>query len=200
LQILVAFAELAGIKHMTFFVDQVEDFTFQAGAAKLQKNVKIIRDALIEAEPFASLVSFVFQFHPDGYEKLRNAWLHEDLKSLAWDERLNAPYVVVLQGLQTFDSAKVLADRCLNHPSVIGPNRKPGIYPFTEGALKLVWETTKPRPRWFLRVLHDLLQLAKDARADVIDEAFVSPNLEDLGTAARAGGPEEGAPVDDRLT
>ena len=103
---------------MTFFVDQVEDFTSQAGAAKLQKNVKIIRDALIETEPFASRVSFVFQFHPDAYERLRDAWLHEDLRSLAWDEPLNAPYVIVLKGLQTFKSAKLLADKCLNHPSV----------------------------------------------------------------------------------
>jgi hypothetical protein len=186
LQIFVAFAELAGIEHMTFFVDQVEDFTSQAGAAKLQKNVKIIRDALIETEPFASRVSFVFQFHPDAYERLQNAWLHEDLRSLAWDEPLNAPYVVVLEGLQTFASAKLLADKCLNHPSVVASNRKPGINPFTEGALKLVWKATKPRPRWFLRVLYDLLQIGKDARVAVIDETFIKPKLEGLGAAARS--------------
>lgn len=199
LQIFVAFAELAGIKHLTFFVDQVEDFTSQAGAAKLQKNVKIIRDALIETEPFASRVSFVFQFHPDAYERLRDAWLHEDLRSLAWDEPLNAPYVVVLKGLQTFDSAKLLAEKCLNHPSVVTPTRKPGIYPFTEGALKLVWEVTKPRPRWFLRVLHDLLQLGKDARAETLDEAFIKPNLEGLSAAARTVEPDDEASEDDRL-
>ena len=106
---------------MTFFVDQVEDFTSQAGAAKLQKNVKIIRDALIEIEPFASRVSFVFQFHPEAYEKLRDAWLHEDLRPLSWDDPLNAPYVIVLKGLETFDSAKLLADKCLNHPHVVTP-------------------------------------------------------------------------------
>src|SRR5690606_37542574 len=66
LQIFVAFAVLAGIQHVTFFIDQVEDFTASAGTAKLQKNVKIIRDALIETEPFASTASFVFQFHPDA--------------------------------------------------------------------------------------------------------------------------------------
>ncbi len=185
LQIFVAFAELAGIEHMTFFVDQVEDFTAQAGAAKLRKNVKIIRDALIETEPFASRVSFVFQFHPDAYERLRDAWLAEDLRSLAWDEPLNAPYVVVLKGLQTFESARLLAEKCLNHPSVVAANRKPGINPFTEGALRLVWETTKPRPRWFLRVLYDLLQIGKDKRADVIDEGFIRPSLEGLSAAAR---------------
>ncbi len=199
LQVFVVFAELAGIEHMTFFVDQVEDFTSMAGSAKLQKNVKIIRDALIETEPFASRVSFVFQFHPDAYERLRDAWLHEDLRSLAWDEPLNVPYVVVLKGLQTVDAARLLADKCLNHPSVVAKNRKPGIYPFTEGAIKLVWEKTKPRPRLFLRVLYDLLQIGKDAQADLIDEAFIQPKLDGLSASAR--NVDSGAEVstDDRL-
>lgn len=197
LQIFVAFAELAGIEHLTFFVDQVEDFTAQAGPPKLRKYVKIIRDALIETEPFASRASFVFQYHPAAYEKMRDAWMHEDLRSLAWDDPLNAPYIVVLEGLQTFDSARLLADKCLNHPSVVVPERKPGIQPFTEAGLKLVWTTTKPRPRWFLRVLHDLLDLAKDAHVETIDETFIKPKIERLSLGARTLEPE-GPNVDDR--
>ena len=197
LQIFVAFAELAGIKHVTFFIDQVEDFTASAGTAKLQKNVKIIRDALIETEPFASTASFVFQFHPDAYERLRDAWLHEDMRSLEWDDPLNAPYVVVLKGLETFDSAKLLADRCLNHPSYVESRPRGGIGPFTEGALRKVWEMTKPRPRWFLRVLHDLLQLGNTERIEVLDEAFIEPKLERLSTDARTVEPSSGS--DDRL-
>ena len=198
LQIFVAFAELAGIEHLTFFVDQVEDFTSQAGAAKLQKYVKIIRDALIETEPFASRASFVFQYHPDAYERMRDAWLHEDLRSLAWDEPLNAPYVVVLTGLQTFESARLLADKCLNHPLVVTPTRSPGIHPFTNGGLELVWEATKPRPRWFLRVLHDLLQLGKDGHVDPIDESFIKLKLEGLSMGARAIEPVGELSGDDR--
>jgi hypothetical protein len=198
LQIFVAFAELAGIEHLTFFVDQVEDFTSQAGPSKLQKYVKIIRDALIETEPFASRASFIFQYHPDAYEKMRDAWLHEDLRSLAWDDPLNASYVVVLEGLRTFASAKLLADKCLNDPSVVTQKRSPGILPFTEGALRCVWEATKPRPRYFLRVLHDLLHLGKEAQLDPIDEAFVKPKLEGLTNSARAIEPGDGS-GDDRL-
>lgn len=199
LQIFVAFAELAGIEHLTFFVDQVEDFTSQAGAAKREKYVKIIRDALVEAEPFKSRASFVFQYHPAAYEKMRDAWMHEDLPSLAWDDPLNAPRVVVLEGLRTFDSAKLLADRCLNHPSVVAPNRRPGIHPFTEGGLRLVWEATKPRPRGFLYVLNALLQLGKDARLDPIDETFIKPKLEGLTIKARTVEPGDGPIGDDRL-
>ena len=199
LQMFVAFAELAGINHFTFFIDQVEDFTSQAGAAKIQKNIKIIRDALMETEPFASRASFVFQLHPDAYERLRDAWLHEDLRSLEWDDPLSASVVVVLKGLDTYAAAKLLAQRCLNDSSVIAGNRKDGISPFTEGALKAIWESTNPRPRWFLRVLHDILQLGKDERIPVIDETFVKPKLERLTANARTGTQEAETQGDDRL-
>jgi hypothetical protein len=199
LQIFVAFAELAGIKHFTFFIDQVEDFTSQAGAAKIQKNVKIIRDALMETEPFASRASFVFQLHPDAYERLRDAWLHEDMRSLEWDDPLNSSVVVVLKGLDTFPAAKLLAEKCLNDDAVIASNRQDGISPFTEESLKLVWETTKPRPRLFLRVLYDLLQLGKDERMKVIDDNFIRPKLQRLIASVRTGEPETETQVDDRL-
>ena len=198
LQIFVVFAELAGIEHMTFFIDQVEDFTSEAGAAKIQKNVKIIRDALLETEPFASRASFVFQLHPAAWNRLRDAWRHEDLRSLDPDDPLNASVVIVLTGLETFDSARLLADRCLNDPSVALPNRKGGIAPYTESALRRVWEATKPRPRYFLRVLHDLLQLGNGERQAVLDDGFVEPKLERLASEAQAD-TDGGLGEDDRL-
>jgi hypothetical protein len=198
LQIFVVFAELAGIEHLTFFVDQVEDFTSGASAAKIQKNVKIIRDALIESEPFASRASFVFQFHPDAYRRLRDAWAHEDLNDLNYDSPLTAPYVVVLKGLDNFDAARTLADKVLNHSSNAAAGRKPGIWPFTESALRKVWEATKPRPRMFLRVGNGLLQLAKDQKVATLDDKFVTPNLAPLTTAASQDDDDTGE-GDDRL-
>jgi hypothetical protein len=186
LQLFVAFAELAGIKHLTFFVDQVEDFTAPpTTAAKLQKNVKIIRDALIETEPFASTASFVFQFHPAAYVRLRDAWQHEDLRSLEWDDPLNAPYVVVLKGLETFESARLLADRCLNHAAFVLSRPNGGISPFTEGSIKVVWEATRPKPRDFLRVLNTLLQIGSTDRIAILDEAFIQPKLVRVVAEAR---------------
>lgn len=43
LQLFVAFAGLAGIERLTFFVDQVEDLTSSAGAAKLQRTSRSSR-------------------------------------------------------------------------------------------------------------------------------------------------------------
>jgi hypothetical protein len=184
LQMFVVFAELAGIEHVTFFIDQVEDFTAQAGPAKIQKNVKIIRDALLESEPFCSRASFVFQFHPSAYHKLHDAWAHEDLRDLNYDQPLNSPFVVVLKGLETFQAAHLLTERCLNHPDIALPNRRPGVSPFTRGSLELVWEATKPRPRWFLRALHDLLLVGYSDRVPLLDADFVRPKLEGLLDAA----------------
>jgi len=186
LQIFVAFAELADIQHFTFFIDQVEDFTSESQPAKIRRNVKIIRDALLESEPFASRASFIFQLHPDAYRKLHDAWAHEELRDLNYGSPLNRPYVVVLNGLDNFDAAHVLADRCLNDPQYALPERKPGIHPFTVQTLRKVWMATKPRPRVFIRVLHDLLQLAKDEKVAVLDERFVDPaKIDALSAKAR---------------
>jgi len=73
-----------------------------------------------------------------------------------------------------------------------------GIMPFTEGALQKIWEATKPRPRYFLRALHQVLQLASDQKCPIIDETFVMPLLSSLTNFAT----EEDAintDVDERL-
>ncbi len=194
LQLFVAFAEVAGIEHLSLFIDQVEDFTSAATTAKILKNVKIIRDALIETEPFRSRASFIFQLHPGAWGRLRDAWSQEDLRSLDVDNPLNSPFVVVLKGLETFDAAKLLADKCLNHPSFALPQRKSGLAPFTEGSLKKVWEATKPKPRDFLSVLNSLIALGKDEKRPVLDEDFVVPRLTRI-----AGDVDEGRNEDEEV-
>jgi hypothetical protein len=201
LQIFVVFAELAGIQNFTFFIDQVEDFTSVAGYGKIQKNVKIIRDALFESEPFNSRASFVFQLHPAAWHKLRDPWEHEDLRSLDYSNPLNAPIVVVLKGLETFAAARLVAERFLNHELFRLPERQDGIEPFTNAGLEKVWELTRPKPREFLKILHALLALGKEERLGVLDETFVNAKCESLvsGTEDEGwGGP--GVVPDDRLT
>jgi hypothetical protein len=198
LQILVVFADIAGVEHFTFFIDQVEDFTSIAGAAKIQKNVKIIRDALIEAEPFSSKASFVFQLHPDAYYRLRDAWEHEDLPSLEYDDPLNEPAIVVLKGLEEFESAHLLVQGILNHPSIALANRRGGIAPFTESGLKCVWEATKPNPRDFLRALNRLLELGNNQHIATLDEEFILPKIEHLARSSSVN--ESSETTDERTT
>ena len=92
--------------------------------------------------------------------------------------------MVVLKGLTQFSTAKLLAEKILNHEEFATANHK-GIKPFTEKALQLVWEATKPKPRDYLRVLHQLLRLGKDQHATTIDDAFVKPKLSRVLTSVR---------------
>ena len=57
----------------------------------------------------------------------------------------------------------------------------------------------KPRPRWYIRVLHDVLQLAKDEKVAVIDGKFVDPKLDALSAKARRDEDEQEDEGDDRL-
>jgi hypothetical protein len=158
----------------------------------------MIRDALLESEPFASRASFVFQLHPNAYEKLRDAWEAEELPSLDYDDELNAPVIVVLKGLTQFSAAKVLAQRLLNDEHFAMPRHK-GITPFTETSLRLIWEVTKPKPRDFLRVNHRVLELAKNQQVRVIDDAFVKPKLERILSSVHQEDEQGGLIEDYRL-
>lgn len=198
LQILVAFSELAGIEYFTFFIDQVEDFTSMSGPYKIRKNVKFIRDALIETEPFSSRASFVFQLHPMAYHDLKDAWIHEHLPSLEYDDPLTEPVVVVLKGLDEFSSARLLAERILNDPTVVLPNRKDSILPFTEASLRAAWEATKRNPRDFLRILNRLLELGNTKKIPQLDETFVLPKLERMLQTSSEDEEIEEAGIDER--
>jgi hypothetical protein len=196
LQIFTVFAELAGVEHFTFFLDQVEDFTSNSIASKIAKNVKIIRDALLESEPFSSRASFVFQLHPQAYVYLRDAWEHEDLRSLDYEDPMNESVVVVLKGLEAFPDARLAAKRFLNHPNYALPTRAGDIEPFNDEALRQIWEASKGRPRVYLKYLHTFLKIGKDAKAKIIDSGFVSGRLQAIGNSAEAA---SGQDEDERL-
>ena len=80
------------------------------------------------------------------------------------------------------------------------PGRKPGIHPFTTSALQKVWTATKPRPRVFIRVLHDLLELAKNEKVAVLDEKFAdTTKLAALSANAMRDDNDVDDDADDRL-
>ena len=160
--------------------------------------MKFIRDALIEAEPFSSRASFVFQLHPSAYYRLNNAWRHEDLPSLDYDNPLNEPIVVVLKGLEEFGSAHLLAERMLNDSTVVLPTRADSISPFTAASLKAAWEATRPNPREFLRILNRLLELGNTNKVPELDETFVLPKLERLLPTASEDEETEEIATDER--
>lgn len=190
LQIYTCFATLAGIKHVTYFIDQVEDFTTLSSNAKILKNVKLIRDALLESEPFASTASFVFQLHPVAWTSLRTAWQHENLRDLGTESKQSEPYVVNLQGLVNFELAKSCATTYLNHSKYVTPDRQPGdITPFTEDAIRYVWENTGSVPREFIRAMGDLVERGRSEQRLTIDATFAASVLDVARSDAIAASP-----------
>ncbi len=199
LQVFVVFAELANIQHFTFFIDQVEDFTSEAQPAKIRKNVKIIRDALLESEPFASRASFIFQLHPDAYRRLGDASAHEDLRDLNYDSPLNSPFVVTLKGLEKMESATCWPTAALitRH----SPSRPQERHMAVHGRVAAEGVARDQLcPRAFLRALYDLLELAKAEKVVTLDEKYITPKLEGLGTRTREEEGDNELGADDRLS
>jgi hypothetical protein len=179
LQVYTCFAVLAGIKHVTYFIDQVEDFTTDSSGAKIMKNVKLIRDALLETEPFVSSASFIFQLHPIAWANLRTAWQHENLRDLGTESRQSEPYVVNLQGLSTFELAMKCATTYLNHPKYTTAQRQPNsLVPFTEDAIRYVWDNTEGVPREFIRSMYDLIEHGRRDSKEIIDATYAAGALD----------------------
>ena len=63
-----------------------------------------------------------------------------------------------------------------------------------------MWQETKPRPRAFLRALYDLLELAKAEKVVTLDEKYITPKLEGLGTRTREEEGDNELGADDRLS
>lgn len=70
---------------------------------------------------------------------------------------------------------------------------------YRRGTQEKLLEATNPRPRFYLRVLHDLLNLGNTDRVEVIDEAFVEPRIGSLSEAAKNSGSTTDDGDDDRL-
>lgn len=185
LQVYTCFAVLAGVKHVTYFIDQLEDFTADASGSKIMKNVKLIRDILLECEPFVSSASFVFQLHPVAWNSLRTAWMHENLRDLGTESRQSEPYVVNLRGLNTFQLALKCATTYLNHPKYAATQRPPGsIMPFNEEAIRYAWDNTDGVPRGFIRAMHDLIEHGRMDNKEEIDEAYAASKLDSSSSMA----------------
>src|SRR4051812_29849564 len=68
---------LAGIAHVAYFVDQVENFAKYA--RRQDRDVRILREAMCQTSPTADMASFVFQMHINALQVLEPIWQAEHL-------------------------------------------------------------------------------------------------------------------------
>jgi hypothetical protein len=170
-----AFAELAGIVHVTFFVDQIE--TFAKFVRNQDRDVKILRESICQTSPTSQLASFVFQMHVAAMEAIENWWKAEHLPDLDFQRPITQTRTMNLQGLQTAQDAATLAKKYLADHRVDGRRPPTPLHPFPEEVIDAVRADAKGNPRDFLRKLGDIIDHAVAKQHPVIDLLFVEPFL-----------------------
>ena len=171
-----AFVRVAGVIHVVYFVDQIENFA--RFVRQGDRDVKILRESICQTAP-TSEASFVFQMHGRAMEAIEDWWMNEHLPSLDFSKKLNRPRIIDLKGLQSLDEAVKLVARYLLDKRV--SNAKPAhfLQPFSEEVIDAVFKATKPNPRDLLRMLGGILDTAITEGQRRIDLAFIQPLLED---------------------
>jgi hypothetical protein len=174
-----AFASLAGIVYVAYFIDQIENFALFT--RRQDREVKVLRESMCQTSPTAEMSSFIFQMHIRAEEAIENIWINEDLPSLSFSKRINGARIVYLEGLGTTDEAVELATHYLDQcrmPDVKIPNP---LHPFTEEVIEAVRLAVKGNPRSFLESLFNILNQAESQNEKKIDLTFVRFLLEDGG-------------------
>ena len=171
------FAILAGIKSVTYFVDQIENFA--KWARNQDREVKVLRESMVQTSPTSEMASFVFQMHISALQEIEDWWVSEHLPSLDFEIPLNRTRTINLKGLHTVEEAKMLATRYLHDFRLPGSTPPDPLHPFPEEVIEVVRDAAKGNPRKFLETLGNILDHAVAESQSTIDLLFVEPLLAD---------------------
>ncbi|QCO16973.1 hypothetical protein D3869_16915 (plasmid) [Azospirillum brasilense] len=171
-----AFAKIAGIVHVVFFVDQVENFA--KWARHQGRDVRILRESMCQTSPTADMASFVFQMHMNAQRELEPIWHAEHLPSLDYAVALNQPRVVDLKGLSTANHARRLTADLLAAKRPAGRTPPTPLHPFNEDVVEFVRRGVDGNPRRFLETLNTILTQAELEGEKTIDLTFVQPFID----------------------
>jgi hypothetical protein len=170
-----AFATLAGIVHVTFFIDQIE--TFAKFVRNQDRDVKILRESMCQTSPTSQMASFVFQMHVAAMEAIEDWWKAEHLPDLDFQKAINQTRTMNLHGLQTVQDAVTLTKKYLGDHRMEGRRPPTALHPFPEEVIEAIRADVNGNPRDFLRRLGDILDQAAESQHPVIDLVFVEPFL-----------------------
>ena len=171
-----AFARMAGIVYIAYFIDQIENFARFVRQIQQERDVKIIREAMCQTSPTADMCSFIFQMHVHAQQEIENWWQIEDLPSLTVDDPKNQARIVDIDGLEPKE-AKILAERYLSEFRPEGKIPPTPLFPFSDEIIEAVRQASHGNPRDFLRKLGEILNNARVDMRKTIDLAYVEPLL-----------------------
>ncbi len=172
-----AFARLAGIVSITYFVDQIENFA--KWARNQDRDIKILRESICQTSPTAELASFVFQMHIHALQEIEDWWTAEHLPSLDFESPINKTRTVNLRGLQTTAEAETLAKCYLDEYRLPSDSIVSPLHPFPKEVIAAVRDAASGNPRKFLEKLGQIIDLAAQDKKETIDLFYVEPLLGD---------------------
>jgi hypothetical protein len=170
-----AFAKLAGVVYITYFIDQIENFS--RFTRQQERDIKIIREAMCQTSPTADMASFIFQMHIHAQQAIENWWQIEDLPSLDITVPTNSGRIITITGLGR-QEAEILTSRYLADYRIDGFDSPQPLHPFTPEIIQAVLDATSGNPRSLLRTLGDILDKARDDERDILDLTYVEPLLD----------------------
>ena len=170
-----AYALLAGVVSITYFVDQIENFA--KWARNQDRDIKVLRESMCQTSPTAEMASFVFQMHIGALQEIEGWWTTEHLPSLDFGVPINKTRTIDLKGLQTNEEAEALASRYLMDFRLDNTATTDPLHPFPKEVIALVRGATKGNPRKFLEMLGNILDHAVAEGRQIIDLVFVEPLL-----------------------
>jgi hypothetical protein len=170
-----AYALLAGIVSITYFVDQIENFA--KWARNQDREIKVLRESMCQTSPTAEMASFVFQMHIGALQEIEGWWTTEHLPSLDFGIPINRTRTIDLKGLQTKEEAEALAARYLGDFRLDNAAATDPLHPFPKEVIALVRDATRGNPRKFLETLGNILDHAVADGQQIIDLVFVQPLL-----------------------
>jgi hypothetical protein len=172
-----AFAALAGIKHVIYFVDQIENFA--KFARHQERDVRVLRESMCQTSPTAEMASFVFQMHINAQRVLEPIWQTEHLPSIDYAQPLNQMRIVNLRGLSSKEHACQVAARLLEGKRPAGAKAPTALHPFDPDVLELVRQGCDGNPRRFLEMLDTILVQARADKVKAIDLTYVGPLVDE---------------------
>ena len=178
-----AFASLAGIVHVIYFVDQIENFA--KFARNQERDVRILRESMCQTSPTAEMASFVFQMHINAQRVIEPIWQTEHLPSIDYAQPLNQTRIVDLRGLASKEHACQVTARLLEGKRPGEAKPPTALHPFDPDVLELVRQACDGNPRKFLEMLDTILVQARTDKMKTIDLTFVRPLVEEVARQYR---------------
>ena len=172
-----AFARMAGIVYIAYFIDQIENFA-RFAVRRHERDVKIIREAMCQTSPTADMSSFFFQMHVHAAQAIQNFWQIEDLPSIDVNVSTNSGRILNILGLGTRE-ARVLVERYLADYRVEGFIVPDALHPFSREIVEAVRDASAGNPRKMMTRLGDILDKARDDGRAVLDLAYVEPLIDE---------------------